>query len=249
MINVSCSRALIKAVRSPSPEKREVEKASEFHYHEGKMSEETTFKPFINDSLWEKLLSFHPAEVCRRTETLYHSAYEGFLLDVYNRRYLVLPKTKKILRMERNDKTVEEGLSSFFCLMVLVYLTEAKDIKPTHTWISEKDLLGGSTFFRGPHQLQVQEVEELYGRDPEAFLKAGQRLGGSEILYGDKGFALEVFPKVPLAYILWKGDEEFPPRVGVLFDSTIPSHLPLDIIWCMVSETGRRLLEIPKSSY
>jgi len=37
----------------------------------------------------------------------------------------------------------------------------------------------------------------------------GKRLGGDEILYGDKGFALEVFPKVPLAYILWKGDEEF----------------------------------------
>jgi len=66
-------------------------------------------------------------------------------------------------------------------------------------------------------------------------------MGGSEILNGDKGFALEVFPRVPLAYILWKGDEEFPPRIRVLFDSTIESHLPLDIIWCMVAETSRRL--------
>jgi hypothetical protein len=91
----------------------------------------------------------------------------------------------------------------------------------------------------------VKELENLYGKDPDAFLKAGKRLGGSEILYGDKGFALEVFPRIPLAYILWKGDEEFSPRAGVLFDSTIQSHLPLDIIWCMVSETSRRLLEVP----
>jgi hypothetical protein len=213
------------------------------------MSEETPFKSTVHDSRWEKLLSSHPTEVCRRTEALYHPGCGGFLLPVYNRRYLVLPKTKKILRMEWNDKTFEEALSPFFHLMLLVYLTEAKDIKPTHTWISEKDLMGGSTFFRGPHQLQVKEVEDLYGKDPEAFLKAGQKLGGSEILYGDKGFALEVFPKVPLAYILWKGDDEFPPRVGVLFDSTISSHLPLDIIWCMVSETTCRLLEVPKNSY
>jgi hypothetical protein len=164
-------------------------------------------------------------------------------------RVLVIPKTQKILRMEWNDKTAEEELSPFFRLMVLVYLTEAKDIKPTHTWVSEKDLPGGSTFFRGPHQLPVKELENLYGKDPEAFLKAGKRLGGSEILYGDKGFALEVFPRVPLAYILWNGDEEFSPRAGVLFDSTIQSHLPLDIIWCMVSETTRRLLEIPQNSY
>ena len=211
------------------------------------MSEETTSKPFVDDSRWERLFAFHPAEVCRRTEALYHPAHEGFLLPVYNLRYLVLPKTKKILRMEWDDKTVEEDLSSFFYLMVLVYLTEAKDIKPTHTWISEKDLLGGSTFFRGPHQLHVKELEDLYGKSPGAFLKTGQRLGGSEILYGDKGFAFEVFPRVPLAYILWKEDEEFPPRVGVLFDSTISSHLPLDIIWCMVSETSRRLLEIQKN--
>ena len=86
-------------------------------------------------------------------------------------------------------------------------------------------------------------MEDLYGKNPDAFLKAGKRLGGHEILYGDKGFALEVFPKVPLAYILWKGDEEFPPKIGVLFDSTIQFHLPLDMIWCMVSETSRRLTE------
>jgi hypothetical protein len=145
--------------------------------------------------------------------------------------------------MEWNDKPVEEALRPYFYLMVLVYLTEAKDIKPERNWISEKDLKGGSTFFRGPHRLEVEELISLSGKDPEAFLKTGKRLGGSEILYGDKGFALEVFPKVPLAYILWKGDAEFPAKISVLFDATIESHLPLDIIWCMVGETSRRLAE------
>ena len=207
------------------------------------MSADFSSQPPIDSFHWEKLLTLHPTDVCNRTEALYQPAYEGYLLPVYNLRYLVLPKMKKILRMERNDKPVEEDLLPFFLLMVLVYLTEAKEIKPTHTWVSEKDLLGGSTFFRGPHQLQVKGLEDLYGKDPIAFLKAGKRLGGSEILYGDKGFALEVFPKVPLAYVLWKEDEEFPPRIGVLFDSSIQSHLPLDIIWCMVGETSRRLTE------
>jgi hypothetical protein len=89
----------------------------------------------------------------------------------------------------------------------------------------------------------VDDLERTYGRDPEAFLRAGRRLGGSEILYGDKGFSLDVFPKVPLAYVLWRGDEEFPPRISILLDATVETHLPLDIIWCMVAETGRRLIE------
>jgi hypothetical protein len=163
-------------------------------------------------------------------------------LPVYNLRYLILPKIKKILRLERNDQPLVEELPPFFYLMVLAYLTEAKEIKPTHTWISEKDLKGGATFFRGPHRLQVEELENLFGRHSEVFLNAGRNLGGSEILY-DRGFSLEVFPKVPLAFILWKGDEEFPPRIGVLFDSTIESHFALDVIWCMVAETSRRLAE------
>jgi len=205
---------------------------------------EETDRIGVNDAFhWDRLSALHPTDVCNRTEAIYHPAQEGFLLPVYNLRYLILPKEKNILRMGWNDKPVAETLHPYFYLMVLVYLTEAKDIKPAHTWISEKDLKGGSTFFRGPHRLEVEELVNLSGKDPEVFLKIGKRLGGSEILYGDKGFALEVFPKVPLAYILWKGDSEFPPRISVLFDSTIESHLPLDIIWCMVAETSRRLTE------
>jgi len=212
------------------------------------MQEETKEKAESALFHWDKLLQLHPTDVCNRTEAIYHPAREGFLLPVYNLRYLILPKEKKILRVEWNDKPVEEELSPYFYLMVLVYLNEAKDIKPTHTWVSEKDLKGGSTFFRGPHRLQVEELTTLLGKNPEVFLKTGTKLGGSEILYGDKGFAIEVFPKVPLAYILWKEDAEFPPKINVLFDSTIEFHLPLDIIWCMVDETSRRLVEQTKSS-
>ena len=207
------------------------------------MEEESAKETTVDRIYWDRLSQLHPTDVCNRTEAIYQPAREGFILPVYHLRYLILPKDKKILRLEWNDQLVEENLYHFFSLMVLVYLTEAKDIKPTHTWISEKDLKGGSTFFRGPHRLPVGELEHLYGGNPDTFLRAGRKLGGSEILYGDKGFALEVFPKVPLAYLLWKGDKEFPARVGVLFDSTIESHLPLDIIWCMVSETTRRLAE------
>ena len=207
------------------------------------MQKETSQTFAIEPFHWDKLSQFHPTDVCNRTEAIYRPAREGFILPVYNRRYLILPKGKKILRMEWNDYPVEEELHQYFYLMVLVYLTNAKDIKPTHTWVNEKGLKGGFTFFQGPHSLQVEELINLFGKDSEAFLKTGKKLGGSEILYGDKGFALEVFPKVPLAYILWKGDEEFPLRIRVLFDSTIESHLPLDVIWCMVAETSRRLTE------
>jgi hypothetical protein len=192
---------------------------------------------------WDNLSQLHPADVSNRTGALYHPTEEGYILPVYHLRYLITPKTRKIVRVERNDQTVDEKLHLFFTLMVLVYLTGAREIKPEHRWVSEKDLKGGSNFFQGPHSLQVREMEGLYGKDPEAFLKAGRKLGGTEIDHGNKAFALNVFPRIPLDYLLWEGNEEFPPKIRVLFDSTIQSHLPLDIIWCMVAETSRRLAE------
>jgi hypothetical protein len=211
------------------------------------MEEKSAPAATVDPSYWEKLCRLHPTEVCNRTEARYHPSREGFLLPVYNRRYLVLPKMRTIGRVAWNDQPIEEDVSFFFSLMVLAYLNEAKDLNLTHTWVSEKDLRGGATFFRGPHHLQVEEMEKRYGRDPEGFLQAGKRLGGHEIFYGDKGFALGVFPKIPLAYVWWAGDEEFPPRMGILFDATIQSHFNLDMIWCMVTETTRLLMEAPVS--
>ena len=192
---------------------------------------------------WDNLSQLHPADVCNRTDALYHPTEEGYILPVYHLRYLITPKTRKIVRVEWNDQTVVEKLHPFFVLMVLVYLTGAKEIEPENRWVSEKDLKGGTNFFQGPHSLQLRELEDLYGKDPEAFLEAGRRLGGKEISFANKSFALNAFPKIPLAYLLWEGDEEFSPKIRVLFDSTIQSHLPLDIIWCMVAETSRRLAE------
>jgi len=193
---------------------------------------------------WDKLEGLHPIEVCERTEAVYRYDKNGYFLPFLNQRYLVIPNQRKIMRI-RPDETLEsEPVSMGFYLMSLFYLTDAKKVQPARRWISEKDLRGGEMFFRGPHALPLTEVTEKYGDDPEAFLEAGKRLGGVKMLYGDMAFGLDVFPKILLVYILWKGDEEFSSRVQVLFDQTIQEHFPRDVIWCAVSEVNRRLVSL-----
>ena len=143
----------------------------------------------------------------------------------------------------RGDFCEEETLRDYFYLMILLYLLNAREGEPTHTWISEKELKGGTTFFRGPHALRTEELKTIFGKNPEAFALSGKRLGGVELLFGDKAFALTVLPKVPLAFVLWKEDAEFPAQVTVMFDSTIQRHFSLDGIWCIVAEVSQRILE------
>lgn len=190
---------------------------------------------------WDSLVQADPGEVCRRTGAAYSRERKGYFLPVLNRKYLILPGEKRVLCVTE-DLCEEEKPRDYFFLMVLLYLLTAKEGEPTHTWVSEKELTGGTTFFRGPHALRTEELREPFGSDPDGFFKAGKRLGGVELLFGDKAFAVTVFPKVPLAYLLWKESEEFPAQVHVLFDSTIQKHFSLDGIWCIVAEVSQRLL-------
>ena len=195
---------------------------------------------------WEHLAKEEPREICRRTEASYSQERKGYWLPFLNQKYLILPEERKML-CARGDFCEEESLRDYFFLVVLLYLLNAQAGEPTRNWISEKELKGGTTFFRGPHALQVEEMERFFGKNPEEFARAGSRLGGVDLFFGDKAFALTVLPKVPLAYVLWKEDEEFPARVSVLFDSTIQRHFSLDGVWCLVSEVSQRILEVSKT--
>jgi hypothetical protein len=191
---------------------------------------------------WEALGKSHPDEICQRTEAFYDGNRRGYVLPILNHSYLILPEEQKILS-RRGEVLEEEPFRDNFYLMVLLYLLNAQGGQPANHWISGKELKGGTTFFRGPHALPVEEIRATFGNDAEGFLQAGIRLGGVEIAFGDKAFVLTALPKVPLAFVLWKEDPEFPARMTVLFDVTIQNHFSLDGIWGLVAEVSQRLLD------
>ena len=77
-----------------------------------------------------------------------------------------------------------------------------------------------------------------FGFARDAFLEAGMALGGRKEEYGDASFTLQAFPRLPVTFILWEGDEDFPPSMKVLFDRSIHGYLPLEDI-VVISENGR----------
>lgn len=192
---------------------------------------------------WDELARSNPETVCIRTMADYQVKHRGYTLPILNHDYLILPYQREIKSLIEGDMPKEENLTKNFTLMVLFYLLRAKDIPLDRKWISEKDLLGGETFFRGPHALSVDLIEKKYGDNPDGFIDAGKVLGGTAVRFGDKSIAMDVFPRIPIIYILWMGDEEFSTKAGVLFDASIGSHFTLDMIWIMVHEVSKRLVE------
>jgi len=50
------------------------------------------------------------------------------------------------------------------------------------------------------------------------------------------------FPRIPLYYLLWQGDEEFKPQVTVLLDRSIEKVLAADAIWAFINRVTTALL-------
>ena len=113
--------------------------------------------------------------------------------------------------------------------------------------VSPNELKTGH-FFRGPHELKTQPLLVRYGNDLEGFKKAAEFAGGEELGLADAAYRFEALPKIPLHYLFWKGDEEFGPRLSVLFDRSIEYHLAADMIWGLVTLVSESILSLPSSS-
>ncbi len=194
----------------------------------------------IDSAYWENLLKLDPEEVTSRTKVAYDRKNGVYRIPFLNDTVICKPHDRLVYPENPRSKIT----SNFqFYLVILTYLLEAKAIELSDILVNEKGIRGGEFFFKGPHKLATEELQKKFGRDKEGFLMAGKKLGGEEIDVGDAAFKLWPLPRIPVVYVLWLEDDEFPAQVAVNFDSTIDRHLPLDVIWALVNVVSELLIK------
>jgi hypothetical protein len=198
----------------------------------------------IDPRLWEELGTRDPNEISLRASVRFERERGSYLVPFLNRVYGVFPAARLI---KRQDSWGEEELSFQRYLVLITYLLRAQPLALSGRMATGAELRGGSFFFRGPHALFTAPLERRFGSDSEGFLAAGLQLGGDKMDFGDAAFRLWPLPRIPLSYILWAADDEFSARVVVAFDPSVVEHLPLDVIWALVNEVGRALLNEARS--
>ena len=125
-------------------------------------------------------------------------------------------------------------------ILLLHYLLRAEGNPLTGKWVAYKDIPGG-LLYAGVFARRVTEpLQRKFGRSAKLFQEVGTKSGGEPVDIGDASFILKAFPYVPLQYVLWGADDEFPPSVQLLFDSSVDHYLPLeDIVVLGQVITGR----------
>ncbi len=127
-------------------------------------------------------------------------------------------------------------------ILLLHYLIRADGYLLTGKWVAYKDIPGG-LLYAGVFARRVTEpLQRRFGKSARSFKETGIRSGGEAVEIGDASFILHAFPCVPLQYVLWEGDEEFPPSVQLLFDASVDHYLTLEDMVVLGQVTAGRLI-------
>jgi hypothetical protein len=186
---------------------------------------------------FQDLSQQNPKDVCRRASCKYDDMNEHYRLCVWGREYEIFPNQLKINCLGNNT----QGLHDYFYLFMIHYLLNSKEIEISNEWISEKDIPGGTTFFRGPHEIPTNLISLRFSNTINDFKKRCEELDGIPLNMADAAYCFKITPRIPVAVLYWNGDDEFQAESKILYDKTITEHLASDIIYALAVGICERL--------
>lgn len=110
-------------------------------------------------------------------------------------------------------------------LLILHYLTGAGGEPVCGRLISFKELPDGMLYNEPFTGRAIKPLVKIFGQMPEKLKEAAEKLGGWPVPLGEVGVTIPFFPLVPVTYIIWLGDDEFPASGNILFDASAPGYL------------------------
>ena len=197
-----------------------------------------TSKVTVPPEHWSDLKAMSREKLCEHTGAKMDGS-ECFFLHFLNKDLLVDMEESTIWQMEGDRR--KESNNRLLELITLVYLLNAAEKTISGELIGVRELKDAH-FFQGPHAIDVSSLLKRYGTNINAFAEAAESLEGTPVHMADAAFRFLPFPKIPAYYLLWSGDDEFSPRLSVLFDRSIESHLTADAIWGLIHLITENLL-------
>ena len=137
-------------------------------------------------------------------------------------------------RMGFEGRDEEVPIQQQILLLHYLHGAGASGVAPTsEEWISFQEVPDGRFYIDAFQRRAKVPLIQAFGPNPEHLARVASELFDATAFdRGDFSVVLQALPLVPVALVLWKGDEEFPPDGNILFDRSICRLLSAeDIAW------------------
>jgi len=158
-------------------------------------------------------------------------------LRCLGREYVVTYPDGLVLEADGRPAPVTEAI------LLLLYLTESSGRPVEGHWVAFEQVSGGAGYLASFRGRVVAPLLRAFGPRPQALVPAAAALDGEPLELGDASVRLPALPRVPIAYVLWGGDQEFPPSANVVFDASVEGYLDAEAVTVLAELATRRLAE------
>jgi len=148
----------------------------------------------------EKLSQMQPETVCEASGARYENG--EFFLPWLNRERSLC------------------GASVTEKILWLHYLTAGGAKNMSGQLIAYREAAPALFYEKNFYKRAVKPMVKYFEKDPKKLIETGSAFGGQKAQHGDASVTINVLPYIPLTFIIWEGDDEFPSDGNILFDKT-----------------------------
>ena len=102
-------------------------------------------------------------------------------------------------------------------ILVVRFLLEGAASVSTGKFLTYREVPWGEVYYRQFNGRCMMRLAFSYGNKLEAFRTACEAMGAEPVKAADAAYQFQVFPGYFVQFLLWEGDEEFPPSSQILF--------------------------------
>ena len=101
-------------------------------------------------------------------------------------------------------------------ILFLRYLLDGRYVAPSGAYLTYREFPWGEVYLQQFTGRCIKRFAFSYGFKPEVLKKVMERLPATPIKRGDVGYELTLMDGLTMQFILWLGDDEFPPNAQIL---------------------------------
>lgn len=102
-------------------------------------------------------------------------------------------------------------------ILVVRYLLEGASAVSTGKFLTYREVPWGEVYYRQFNGRCMMRLAFSYGNKLEQFKRVCEAVGAEKVKAADAAYQFEIFPGYFVQFLLWEGDDEFPPSSQILF--------------------------------
>lgn len=171
----------------------------------------------------EEFASINPQEAAERTGIPWHEDTGEFEVRMMQKTFLVKWPECTVRKADETDESygaMEDGIPPK--IMVMRYLTRGAASVGSGKFLTYREVPHGEVYYRQFNGRCMLRLAFSYGNRLKEFEQKMEVLGAVKCGHGDAGYEFEFLNGYRVQFLLWSGDEEFPPSSQILFSDNFP---------------------------